>query len=141
MPDRANVNAALVEFVVAPPLKGIGASVELVKRVVTDDLEAVDLLDRALQSAPSLFTAGNNVPGRPEGNTQAKALRRLRKDAPELHAEVLAGRLSAHTAMVQAGFRRKTITVPASEPAAAARVLRKNFSAEGSAELIEALQA
>jgi hypothetical protein len=33
----------------------------------------------------------NNVPLGPAGNTRAKALRRLRKDAPELHAKVLAG--------------------------------------------------
>ena len=76
----------------------------LVQRVVADDPVAVDLLDQALQR-PSSIHAHNNVQGTeaPVGNSQAAALRRLRKDAPELHAEVLAGNLSAHAAMVKAG--------------------------------------
>jgi hypothetical protein len=49
--------------------------------------------------APSVGPTGNpnfgapivnnvNNSGRPEGNSEAKALRRLRKDRPDLHAQV-----------------------------------------------------
>jgi hypothetical protein len=62
---------------------------------------------------------------RPAGNTQAAALRRLRKDAPELHADVLAGRISPHAAMIKAGFRRHTMTIRADDPESAARTLSK----------------
>lgn len=82
------------DFVTTPALKGLGTTVELIRRVVADDTETVDLLDRALQNP----TGCHNVTVKaPTGNADAKALRRLRKDSPELHAEVLAGTLSAQT--------------------------------------------
>jgi hypothetical protein len=43
----------------------------------------------------------------PTGTTAAYAHRRLRKDRPDLHARVLAGEISPHAAMVQAGFRKR----------------------------------
>ena len=70
-------------------------------------------------------------PGAPKGNTNAakekpeveetsetnrpdcspvtgaqKDIRRLRKDAPEIHARVIAGELSPNAGMVEAGFRK-----------------------------------
>ena len=44
---------------------------------------------------------------RPTGTSRAAALRRLRKDRPDLHTRVLGGELSAHAAMIEAGFRKK----------------------------------
>jgi hypothetical protein len=44
---------------------------------------------------------------RPTGTSRATALRRLRKDRPDIHARVLKGELSAHAAMIEAGFRKK----------------------------------
>ena len=41
--------------------------------------------------------------------SRSYALRRLRKDAPELHEQVLDGTLTAHAAMVKAGLRRRVI--------------------------------
>jgi hypothetical protein len=43
---------------------------------------------------------------RPTGTSKAYALRRLRKDRPDIHARVLAGEISAHAGMVEAGFRK-----------------------------------
>jgi hypothetical protein len=45
-------------------------------------------------------------PQRPQGNSRACILRRLRRDYPQLHALVLDGTLSPHRAAIQAGFRR-----------------------------------
>jgi hypothetical protein len=45
--------------------------------------------------------------GRPSGNSRAAALRRLRKTRPDIHARVLAGELTPHAGMVEAGFRKR----------------------------------
>ena len=129
------------EFVVTPPLKGLGTTVELVRRVISDVPETVDLLDQALQrpTGRPIGSVSIRNTSRPVGTTQAAGLRRLRKDAPELHAEVLAGRLSAHAAMVRAGFRRKTVSVPVDTPEAVAKALRKNLKPEDIAALVKLL--
>jgi hypothetical protein len=44
---------------------------------------------------------------RPSGNSRAAFLRRLRQDRPDIHARVLAGELSPHAGMIEAGFRKK----------------------------------
>jgi hypothetical protein len=43
---------------------------------------------------------------RPSGTSREQALRRLKKDRPELYDKVVKGQLSAHEAMVKAGFRK-----------------------------------
>ena len=57
---------------------------EVVRNLVRGDRGAQDLLDQAEQNPPSLH-AVNNVHGRPSGNGADRALRRLRKDRPDLH--------------------------------------------------------
>lgn len=129
------------DFVTTPPVQGLGASVELVRRIVADDVEALDLLDRALQGkhgGDRTKSANSTLDPNGRGTTKDYALRRLRKDAPELHAEVLAGRLSAHAAMVKAGFRPRTFTVRP-EPKSAARTLRKYMTREQLLELARLL--
>lgn len=133
------------EFVAAPPLKGLGAEISLIKRIVADDPEAVDLLDQALQGKHGGDRSKlDNIQlaspsSAPDGTSQARALRRLRKDAPELHAEVIAGRLSAHAAMVKAGFRTRTISVPVEHPDRVAAALRRHMTQEQLEELVRHL--
>lgn len=115
-----------VDFVTTPPLAGLGTDVRTLDRIVSEDPEAQSMLD----AASGARSSGNNVPSRPEGNTRRKALRRLRDQRPDLHDEVVAGRLSAHAAAVEAGFRPPTFTVRADDPVAAARVIRKHMTAE-----------
>lgn len=80
----------------------------------------------------------NDVESRPTGNTEQAAIRRLRKDRPDLLERVKEGALSAHRAMVEAGFRRQTITIP-NDPQAAARRLLRHFEGERLAALMRAL--
>ncbi len=127
------------EFIVTPPLKGLGTTVALVKRVVADVPETVDLLDRALQRPPSRHALDNIQGTAPSGTSREAGLRRLRKDRPDLHDEVLAGRLSTHAAMVKAGFRRKMVTVPVDTPENTAKALRRNLAPEAVAELARLL--
>ena len=146
-------HARFADFVAAPPLKGLGSDIALVRRIVADDPEALDLLDRALLEGSRPGTRSdlvnniNEVPNvRPLGTSKTQALRRLRTQADKgdgqaaaLHAEVLAGRLSAHAAMVQAGYRPKTISVPVGRPERVAAYLRKHMPKDALARLIELL--
>jgi len=129
------------DFVTTPPVQGLGASVELVRRIVADDPEAVDLLDKALagrQGERTDLVYNIHKVERPAGTAKDRALRKLRTDAPELHAQVLAGKLSAHAAMVKAGFRPRTFTVRP-DPKSAARTLRKYMTREQLLELARLL--
>jgi len=42
-----------------------------------------------------------------QGTSRQYALRKLRRDAPAIHARVLAGELSPHAGMIEAGFRHQ----------------------------------
>jgi hypothetical protein len=149
------------DFVKTPPLEGLGADIEMLRRMCRDDKVALDMIGEAIkkgekqgertdlfsglddnESANVNFLAnGQEVKGSEcelGNNTVARALRRLRSDRPDLHARVLAKEISAHAAMVEAGFRPKTLTVPAT-PDGAARILRRHFDAAGIAELVRLL--
>lgn len=130
------------DFVTTPPLEGLGASIETLKRLCTDDTEAADMIDEAIRNRPgNPHLTLDNVQGyvaAPTGNTASQALRRLRDQRQDLHARVIAGELSPHRAMVEAGFRPKTITVPV-DPDRAARTLFRGFGEEQSRVLMAAL--
>lgn len=142
------------DFVAAKVPRGLETTVSMVKKIIEsiedegERAELLDLLDRALQrhgggSTKIILTDdivhSENDLERPSGNSESAAHRRLRKSAPKLHAEVLAGRLSAHAAMVKAGFRRRTVSVPVDKPDAVARTLRKNLAPEDLAALVQLL--
>lgn len=115
---------------------GLNTTPETVKSVCHQPVYA-DKLDRVLQRKPSLH-AFDNIQGTeaPTGTSMAAALRRLRKDRPDLHALVLADEMTAHAAMIEAGFRHRTITVRTDDVDAAARTLARHFDCD---ELIDAL--
>jgi hypothetical protein len=59
---------------------------------------------------------------RPAGNSVAAALRRLHKDRPDIHARVLAGEITAHAGMVEAGPNSAAVFPCRSQFAARARI-------------------
>ncbi|MBB5079161.1 hypothetical protein [Nonomuraea endophytica] len=133
----------LVEFITSDPPRGLGVTPGLVRALVADDLDVAAQLDQALLA---------DTPTRPEEPEEPEeleeahvpapetpALRRLREDAPALHSKVVAGELSTNAAMVQAGFRPRTISVPVSRPENAAKALRRNLSREELVELVSLL--
>lgn len=77
-------------FVTTPPLKGMGADLPLLRRMVAIDPVTLDLLGRALQNphGGDLSNVDNIHDGtvRPSGTSADCALRRLRRQRPELHA-------------------------------------------------------
>lgn len=144
------------EFVRAPLLEGgLNTDLRTLKNICRDDPESLDMIDMALVRG----RGGNHNPDgknqyekevngnivtidlekksatRPEGNSRLKALRRLRQSRPDLHAQVLSGEISAHAAMIQAGFRRKTITVPV-EVNGAAKAISRYFNHSEIQELV-----
>jgi hypothetical protein len=129
---------SFVEFVETAPPKGLGATVHVLKNLCRDDTEALDLIDAAVRRPHGVHADVNNVNVRPEGNSRAQALRSLRDHRPDLHKKVLAKELSPHAAMVKAGFRKKTFTIP-EDVDAAADVLIRRFGAAGIAALLVAL--
>jgi len=114
------------------PPRGLGASVDLVRRLLADypdvlerfdrerDGEAVtllDVIDKENRRDPGSHGKGRpldldnkkdgvQVYRAPTGNKAAAALRRLHKDRPDIHQRVLAGELSPHAGMIEAGFRK-----------------------------------
>lgn len=144
-----------MDFVKEKPPEGLGTDLRTLQRLCQDDKVTLDLLDRETaqgpgapegnQNAAESKTIDSNRNGcfdenakRPVGTTAAYALRRLRSSRPDLHERVLANDLSPNAAMIEAGFRQKTITIPV-EPTAAARRIRNNFTDEQVAELIALL--
>jgi hypothetical protein len=133
------------EFVTTPPLAGLGATVDLLRRIVADDIEAVDLLDQEMQrpvgANQHTMRRDNDTSRDPNkrGTSKDYALRRLRKDAPHLHAEVLAGKLSAHAAMVQAGFTTPRFTVQVNSADSVAATLRRRLPADLLAQVVAKL--
>jgi hypothetical protein len=125
------------DFVTALVPEGLETSIDMLLRLCRDDKDALDLIDRAIQNpaGPHIVQGESRAP---TGNSEQTALRRLRKDRPDLHRRVLAGELSAHAAMVEAGFRRRTLNIP-DEPRAAAAALRRHFQGDRLAELATCL--
>ncbi|MFG3311840.1 hypothetical protein ACGF0C_07750 [Streptomyces albidoflavus] len=144
-------------FVTMPPLKGLGASMRLIDKLIesvedrAERAQARNLLDEILQrehggdrrSKAANFKLDNiqleSDVVAPSGTSREAGLRRLRKDRPDLHADVLAGRLSTHAAMVEAGFRKRKISIPVASPGDAARALRRNLEPGQIKELVELL--
>lgn len=123
---------SFAEFAATKPTEGLGADLDLIRRVIANDAVALDLLDQALRnpeggSAQRRATVDVINSGRPDGTSKAYALRRLRDAAPEIHARVLAGDISPHAAMVEAGFTPPTFTVRGDSADAVARTLRRRL--------------
>lgn len=130
-----------VDFIV----DGLGTTVAQLHDLCRRDTEALDLLDKVTQNPhggdhkSKAFNVDNiNVDivnigdvdnihiRKPDGTSVAANLRRLRKDRPEIHAKVIAGELSSHAGMIQAGLRRRKAQIDL-EPELAARQLRRHF--------------
>jgi hypothetical protein len=143
--------ASFEEFVTAPASSGgLAWSLEDLRSYVRGDAVATNALDRVTQrkaggdtrsqAARTTVDNVNSGPvGRPSGNSSQRALRVLREKAPELHAKVLAGEMSANAAMVKGGFRKKTVTLTV-EVESAARTLRKAFTKRQLRQLVRKLE-
>jgi hypothetical protein len=133
------------QFVTTDLPRGLGCSIERLKHLCFDDTEALDAIDKALRKKPGkrkrdpdIVPIGHNK--RLGGNTRDRALRMLRDKRPDLHKRVLAGELSPHAAMIEAGFRKKTFTVP-DDIKLAAKALARHFGPAFALALADEIEA
>lgn len=140
MGERAR-HESFESFVTTPPLAGIGTTVDMLRRCCGGDPAALDALDRVTAIKPGQHRqATSNRSSSRQGTTTEQALRRLRKDRPDLHQKVLAGELTANKAMITAGFRHPTATIPLDDPERIAATLRRRLTDNQLAQLRQALR-
>jgi hypothetical protein len=99
------------------------------KNLCRDNTEALDALDKATTGRQGERTDPvNNVnevsEERPVGNSNTYALRKLRRDRPDLHRSVLDEEITPHAAMVEAGFRPRSATFYPEDLARGCNVLK-----------------
>jgi hypothetical protein len=143
--------ARFEEFVVAAPYAGLGITMEMLKNLCRGDMELLATVDAATQrrrgERVGLSSNLDNIQiSNPNGTSSQRAMRQLRQRADAgdeqiaaLYAAVLAGEMSPHAAVVEAGLRTRTATVPV-DPVGVARWAKRTFTAEQIAELLEALR-
>jgi hypothetical protein len=132
---------SFIDFVATKPLEGLGADLSTLERLCSNNPAALEALDKATtgrKGERNDLVDNINYVDSPDGTSTAYALRKLRTDAPTLHARVLAGEISPHAAMVEAGYRRKMIQIP-SDVEGAARTLSRKFTSEELRRLVELL--
>lgn len=135
-----------VAFVEGHPPDGLGVSLDTLRKLCKDDNAALAIIERETQRPPYLHVVRDTdlyniqVTQAPTGTSKERSLRKLRTDAPELHRQVLDGQLSPHAAMIEAGFRRKTITVPVDVERAAV-TLSRHFSYDELKQIADELYA
>jgi hypothetical protein len=133
------------DFVEAYPPEGLHTTIPMLIQICTtyDDMEAVSMIaqaeagERGNPTGNNQYTnSGNinnvNVSTRQEtsaGNSTPYTMRRLAKDAPELHKAVVSGDLSPNAAALQAGFRRRKFQMP-DTPEAAGKYLAERVDVE-----------
>ncbi len=75
----------------------VAEGVRQLKHLCRDDTTALDAIDRATVGEQGAHH--NNVMKSEQGNANTYALRKLRKDRPDLHARVLAEEISPHAVL------------------------------------------
>jgi len=105
------------EFVNDPPPKGLGADVDMLKRMCKKDDEALRLLREVVTNSPGRPEEGeknsDNITNKDSRGTRKDyTLDRLAREDAELYEKVVADEMSANAAAIEAGFRDKTATIP-----------------------------
>ena len=138
------------EFVEAYPPEGLHTDITFLIQLCNqfDDMEAVHMLSGAEAGGRGGANNPNGIGGKSgkiivnvdninidngrdtaTGTSTAFTMRTLEKRAPEVHAEVLAGNLSPHAAMVKAGLRTPPFQMPR-DPVKAGKYLAERVDAE-----------
>lgn len=137
--------ATFREFVEAQPMDGLGTTIPTIEALLKSHPEPERRAEglRALRAALKVGAgrpAAGEIRSESEPNnsdTTDYLLQRLHDQAPELYAEVAAGRTSVNAAAVAAGFRKPRTVIRTDDPAAAVRTLLKHYTRE---QILEALR-
>jgi hypothetical protein len=100
-------------YIEARPPNGLGATLDLIERMVKHDEEALVLFRKATtgKHGGNRKSKNNNIIlDKPkQGTSRAYTLDRLERERPDLFKKVEAGKLSANAAAIKAGFRKKAV--------------------------------
>ena len=113
---RVETFPTFAAFIVHP--WGLNTTIDLLERICGEDMAALDAIEQATtrkrggqsKAERAIDVCNTNIQEqrkRRTSNDRAYALRRLRKERPDIHARVLAGDLSPHRGMIAAGFLRQ----------------------------------
>jgi hypothetical protein len=137
------------EFVESPAPEGLGSTVPELMSLCRKYPEIADLIDSVVQEQspsyrpPKSAHKGNHK--RPSGTSFQRNLRRLRnlaledKEAKRLHAEVLAGRMTANGALRALGKRKARYGVEAT-PESVQAFVKKHLNSRQIKRLVDLLQ-
>ncbi len=129
-------------YIKANPPKGLGTSVDLLEKLISDDTQLYQDFHAALRrprggdnhnynitdNIDNIKVVSNKIPS---GTSKAYALQKLSDEGHvELLNQVKAGKLSAHAAMEKAGFRLPRIAIRLDDAQAAAKTLLTHASPE-----------
>lgn len=128
---------SLEAYIAANPPKGLGASIDLINRLIGNDEELRTMFYQSLRRPQGKHHIDIiNMSEVPNGTSKAYALQKLSDEGQvELLDQVKAGTLSANQAMKKAGYRRPKIAVSLDDPQSAARTLHTHASPEFIEEL------
>jgi hypothetical protein len=141
--ELPNLRALITE----KPVRGWGEDPKNVESVIKHDAEALSMYREAMVEKPGKRAKANsyitnNVSNKQEpdaGNSRAYSIDRVKREAPELAADVLSGKMSPNAALVKAGIREnRQIYIPR-EPKAAAEKLKEAFGEAFISKLIKYL--
>ena len=124
------------DFVTTPPLKGLGASMELIDRIVgTSDPDLLRMLREAKKGKPGRPRKGEKMEGDSPSikhglGESGPAVDRLAREAPDEYEAVERGEKTIHAAAVAAGIRKRRISIRLDDPVSAIRSIRNNASPE-----------
>lgn len=122
------------DFVTTPPLRGLGASMDLIDRIVgTSDPDLLRMLREAKKGKPGRPKKGEEKAMESIGISRGTAdheADRLAREAPEEYEAVRRGEKTIHAAAVAAGIRPRRISIRLDDPASAVRSIRNNATPE-----------
>lgn len=124
---------------------GLDIESETLRKMINYDIEALDLFDQLTTRPHGTNRFTNDIDNdnimiySEQGTSKQYALRKLRKDKPDLHKQVLSGDISPNAAMIKAGFRKKSFTITIDNSINIANRLKNNLSEDMLKEVIELL--
>lgn len=96
------------ELITAKPYAGWDEDPNKIEAIIRDDPEALALWTEAMELKPGPKTdnSHNNIMRIKQGTSRSYTVSRLSKTRPDLFKQVVAGKLSANAAAIEAGWRK-----------------------------------
>ena len=128
------------EFITTAPPEGMDTSIQRIKDLCQHDTKVRELINIEITKKPGAPVGNTNASKEEtnhnnimncldtkavQGTSLDYTLRRLRKEAPELHAEVINKAMTPNAAAVKAGFRVTPIQLNPVDPIKAAQTVRR----------------